>query len=111
MKFLTRTIITAFAIVLVAELVPGISVSSVYSAIFAALLLALLNAVVRPVFVLLTFPITILTLGLFIFFINAWLFLAVDYFIDGFTVDGFWPAFLGSLIVSIVSSVANKKLT
>lgn len=111
MKFIARTVVTAFAIILVAKLIPGIEVENLTTAILAALLLAILNAIVRPLFIILTLPITIVTLGLFIFFINAWLFLAVGYLIDGFAVSGFLPALLGSVIVSIVSSLANKELT
>jgi putative membrane protein len=83
-------------------------VQGLYIAIIAALILGVLNILVKPVLVLLTLPITIVTLGLFIFIINAFLFWFVASFIDGFTVDGFIPALLGSLIVSIISAVGNK---
>ncbi len=104
----TRIIITAFAIILVAKFIPGIEVAGVGTALIAALLLGIVNALVRPILLLLTFPITFLTLGLFIFVINAGLFLLVAYFVPGFSVSGFLVAILGSTIVSVVSTVVNK---
>lgn len=108
MKLLVRLLITAFALVLATYIVPGIAVDGPYTALIAALVLGILNAVIRPVLVLLTLPVTILTLGLFIFVINASLFLFVASFVDGFSVDGFLPALLGSILVSIISGIANK---
>ena len=106
--FLARLIITAFALVLVAEFIPGITVDSAFTALIAALILGIVNAIIRPILVILTFPITILTLGLFIFVINALLFWFVASFIDGFTVTGFFPALVGSVIVSLLSTFVNK---
>ncbi len=108
MKLLVRLLITSFALVLATYIVPGIAVDGPYTALIAALVLGILNAVIRPVLVLLTLPVTILTLGLFIFVINASLFLFVASFVDGFSVDGFLPALLGSILVSIISGIANK---
>lgn len=108
MKILTRIIVTAFALLLVARFVPGIHVEGLLPAIIAAFFIGLLNVLVRPVLVLLTLPITILSLGLFIFVINAGLFLFVASFVDGFSVSNFWTALLGSLIVSVISSLINK---
>lgn len=110
MKFITRLLITAFALVLVTYFVPGIVVTGLYSALIAAFFLAIVNAVVRPILVLLTLPITILTLGIFIFVINASIFLFVASFVDGFTVTSFWSALVGSVLVSIVSGIANRFL-
>ena len=93
---------------LAAEFVQGIEVSGIYTAIIVAILLGVLNLLVRPVLVLLTLPITILTLGLFLFVVNATIFWFVGTFVDGFTVDGFVPALLGSLVVSVASWIANK---
>ncbi len=109
-RILTRLVVTAFALILVAEFVPGIEVDSVLTALIAAFILGIMNAIIRPILVILTLPITLLTLGLFIFVINAFLFWGVASFLDGFTVSGFWPAFFGSLIVSIVSALVNKKI-
>lgn len=105
-----RILVTAFSLVLVAEIIPGISVDSATSALLAALVIGILNVLVRPILVFLTLPITLLTLGLFIFVINAFLFLAAASLIDGFAVSGFIPALIGSLIVSAISTFINKRL-
>ncbi len=108
MKILARIIVTAFALLLVAHFLPGITVTGIFPALIAAVILGLMNALVRPILVILTLPITIITLGLFIFVINGFLFWFVASFIDGFAVSGFWIALLGSVLVSIVSSLVNK---
>lgn len=100
--------IAALALLLVARFVPGIEVDGLYIAIVTAIILGLLNVIVRPILVVLTLPITIITLGLFIFVINAALFLFVASFVDGFAVSGFLSALLGSLLVSVVSAIGNK---
>lgn len=110
MKFITRLLITAFALVLVTYFVPGIAVTGLYPALIAAFFLAIVNAIIRPILVLLTLPITVLTLGIFIFVINASIFLFVASFVDGFTVTSFWSALVGSVLVSIVSGIANRFL-
>jgi putative membrane protein len=102
-KLLLAWLINAVALIAVAYLVPGISVSSFLTALVAALVLGLVNAVVRPLLVILTLPVTLLTLGLFIFVINGLLFWFVGSFITGFVVSGFWPAMLGAILYSIVS--------
>lgn len=107
MKILLKIIITALTLLAIARFVPGIEVDGLYIAIITALILGILNVLVKPLLVLLTLPITILTLGLFIFVINATLFLFAASFIDGFAVSGFLSALVGSLIVSVVSSVTN----
>jgi len=111
MYLLLRWILSALAILAVSSLVPGIHVTGFYTALIVALILGLLNAIVRPVLIILTLPINILTLGLFTFVINALLFWFVASFIKGFTVDGFWAAFFGSLIVTAVSWFVNQLLT
>jgi putative membrane protein len=110
MKIIARVLITALALLLVAKFIPGIMVNGLYPAIIAAIILGLLNLVVRPILVLLTLPITILTLGLFMFVINAALFLFVASFVEGFAVSGFLTALVGSLIVSVISAIGNKLL-
>lgn len=109
-RILTRLVVTAFSLILVAEFIPGIEVDSVVTALIAAVILGIVNAIIRPILVILTLPITLLTLGLFIFVINATLFWAVASFLDGFTVSGFWPALFGSVIVSLVSAFVNRKV-
>lgn len=108
MKLLAKLILTAASLLLVAYLIPGVQVESFYIALIVAVILGLLNLVVRPVLVLLTLPINILTLGLFLWVINGFLFWFVATFIDGFSVDGFLIAILGALIVSIFSWIGEK---
>ena len=108
---LTRIFLNALALLIAAYLIPGIEVTSVYVAIIAALVLGLLNLTLKPILFLLTLPITILTLGLFAFVLNALMFLFVASFVEGFSVEGFIPALLGSLLVSIVSAIGSKLLT
>lgn len=110
MKLIAKFIITALAILLVAQVVPGIYVENFYSALIAALVLGVLNIFVRPILIILTLPVTILTLGLFIFVINAFLFLFAASFIDGFEAESFIAALFGSLIVSVISLLANNFL-
>ena len=112
MKLLIRWVIVAFSLFVAAWLVPGIRVEGNAWLIYAvmAVILGLINAVVRPILTLLTCSLVILTLGLFVLVINAltlWLAssIAVNWFHVGFYVDGFWSAFLGALIVSIVSVI------
>ncbi|HEU4352371.1 MAG TPA: phage holin family protein [Burkholderiales bacterium] len=96
-------LINAVALIAVAYLMPSISVSSFGAALVAALILGLVNAVVRPVLVLLTLPVTILTLGLFIFVLNGLLFWMVGSWLEGFNVGGFWAGVFGAIVFSLVS--------
>jgi len=105
-----RWIINALIIILVAALVPGISISGIYAALIVALVLGFVNTIIRPLFILLTLPINILSLGLFTLVINALLFWFVASFIKGFEVSGFLAAFLGALILSITSSLVSSFL-
>lgn len=105
--FLLRFLIAALGLWLAAEIVPGVHVASVGTLVVAALLLGIVNAVVRPVLVLLTLPITLITLGLFLFVVNAAMLGLVALFLPGFTITGFFPALLGGLVVSVVSWIAN----
>ncbi len=100
---LIRWVIQSLAIMAAAYLLDGIEVKGFFAALFAAALLGILNAFFRPVLLLLTLPINILTLGLFTFIINALLLMMVSGVIGGFVVHGFWPAVFGSLIISLVS--------
>jgi putative membrane protein len=96
-------LINALALVAVAYLMPSVTVSSFGAALAAALVLGLINAVVRPVLVLLTLPVTILTLGLFIFVLNGLLFWMVGAWLQGFEVGGFWSGVFGAILFSLVS--------
>jgi putative membrane protein len=107
MGFLIRAIVNAVAIWLATEVVPGIEAHGAVAVIVAAMVLGLINAIVRPVLLVLTLPLTLVTLGLFLFVLNAlclWLTSAV---VPGFEVRGFWPAFWGALIVSALSWAVN----
>ena len=95
--------LNALALLTVANFVPGIHVDSFGSALIAAFLLGLVNALIRPVLIVLTLPVTVLTLGLFIFVINGLLFWFVGSVLRGFVVDSFWYGVLGALLYSIVS--------
>jgi putative membrane protein len=111
MGFLIRVLVNGAAILLAASVVPGVAVRSVTSALIAGFVLALINAIVRPILVFLTLPITLLTLGLFIFVLNAFCFWLASVFVPGLTVVGFWAAFLGALIVSVVSWLSTAFLS
>jgi putative membrane protein len=108
MRIVAKIVITALSLLLVERLLPGVSIDSFYTALIIAIVLGLLNLVVRPVLILLTLPITILTLGLFIFIINASLFYFVSTFVDGFEVTSLWQALLGSVVVSVMSTAGQK---
>lgn len=102
-----RTLIIALGLGLASVIVPGVEIGGAGTLVVAALLLGLVNAIIRPVLVLLTFPITILTLGLFLLIVNAGMFGLVAAMLDGFVVEGFWSAFFGALIVSLTSTLAS----
>ena len=104
---LIRFVVTGTAVLLTAEIIPGIKVEGPSAGIAAVILLALLNALVRPVLYLLSLPFIILTLGLFMVVINALLLQLVSFLVKGFLVEGFWPAFWGAVLISVVSSLLN----
>ncbi|MCC6610990.1 MAG: phage holin family protein [Burkholderiales bacterium] len=103
MALIISWIINAVALLLLPYVMPSIEVKNFYVALIVALILGFLNAIVRPVLVLLTLPITVLTLGVFILVINALLFWFVASFVKGFHVAGFWSAFWGAIVYSIIS--------
>lgn len=108
MTIILRLLFNALGLVLIAEFVDGITVTGFYPALIAAIVLGILNVIIRPILLILTLPITVLTLGLFAFVINAALFLFAASFIDGFAVANFWYALLGSVLMSIVSIIGNR---
>jgi putative membrane protein len=108
MTIFLRILWNALGLLLIAEFIPGIGVNSFYTALIAAVILGILNAVVKPVLILLTLPITLLTLGLFTLVINAGIFLFAASFIEGFSVASFWYALLGSVLMSIVSTLGSN---
>ena len=103
MGFVLRLIVNAAALWVAAQLVPGIVVAGLTPLLLAALVLGLINAIVRPVLVILTLPLTLLTLGLFIFVLNAFCLWLTSRIVPGFEVQTFGAALLGALVVSIVS--------
>ncbi|UCG72560.1 MAG: phage holin family protein [Chromatiales bacterium] len=102
-----RTLIIALGIGLASKLIPGVEVEGAGTVLVAALLLGLVNALIRPLLVILTFPITILTLGLFLLVIHAGMFGFVAWLLGGFHVSGFFSALFGALIVSLTSTMAS----
>jgi putative membrane protein len=102
-RFLLHWLVTALALWVTAHILPGVQVGSWQALAIAAVVLGLFNAIVRPILVVLTLPITILTLGLFYLLVNGFVFLIVARLVPGFEVATFWWAVLGALIVSVVS--------
>lgn len=107
MVLILRWIVSALSLLLVAYLIPGFEVSGFYAALIAALILGLVNAVIRPILIILTLPITILTLGLFTLVINALMLWFVASFIDGFAIAGFAAAFWGALVLWLVGWITS----
>jgi len=105
MNFLVRLLLSAVAVIVTAYLLPGIQVDNFLSAFILAAVLAVLNITLRPLMIIITIPLTFLTLGLFLLVINALVILAAEAFTPGFYVDGFWWALLFSLILSILNSL------
>ena len=110
MKIITRWLLLAAALLLVAHLYRGVSVDSFGSALIAALVLGLLNTMLRPILVMLTLPVTLITLGLFLFVINALMFYFAASMLGGFHVAGFKAALIGSLIYSLCGMVIDVAL-
>ena len=110
MKLIAKWIITAFSLLAVAYLFDSVVVSSIYIALVVAFVIGLLNAFIRPILIIVTLPINILTLGLFTLIINGFLFWFVTTFIEGFAVSSFGMAIVGSLVVSIFSCIGNTLL-
>lgn len=110
MNGIVRFLLSGVAVLLTAYLLPGVHVEHYGYALLVAALVSIANIIVRPILIILTIPITILTLGLFLLVINAAIILLVDYFIPGFNVDGFWWALAFSLILSIFNSLFSDLL-
>ncbi|WP_027125724.1 phage holin family protein [Gelidibacter mesophilus] len=110
MNLIIRLLLTAVTVVVLAKFLPGVEVAGFTSAIILAIVLGLLNAILKPILVIMTLPITILTLGLFLLVINACIILLADEFMGGFAVSGFWIALLFSLLLSFLESVLYSLL-
>jgi len=105
MKFILRLLLSALAVVLLANILPGVHVDTFGIAVIVALVLSLLNFLVKPLLVILTLPVTIVTFGLFLLVVNALIILMASGLVSGFAVDGFWWALLFSLLLSLVQSI------
>lgn len=105
MKFILRILLSALAVVILANILPGIGVDSFVTAIIVAIVLSLLNFLVKPILIILTLPVTIVTFGLFLLFINAIIIMLADYFIAGFGVDSIWWALAFSFLLSFLQSI------
>ncbi|NQV89810.1 phage holin family protein [Candidatus Uhrbacteria bacterium] len=106
-QILFRWVINAVTLLVVANVVPGFGVDTFYSALIAALVLGLVNALIRPLLFILTLPVTIITLGLFSFVINALMIWLVSTIVKGFNVEGFVPALLAALLLWVISLATN----
>jgi putative membrane protein len=111
MRFLVRLLLNGLALVIADWFVPGISLSGPFVVLLAGAILGFVNAVVRPILLLLTLPLTLVTLGLFIFVVNALCLGLTAALVPGFFIRDFWSAMLGALVVSIVSWIVNGVLT
>mgnify|MGYP005996640019 CR=1 FL=1 len=105
MKSILKILLTATAVVLLSKLLPGVTVASFFYAVCVAVVLSLLKFIVRPILIILTLPVTIITFGLFLFIINSILILLTDFFVSGFEVQSIWIALLFSVLLSIFQSV------
>ena len=110
MNFILKLLLSALAVVVLANILPGVSVDSYLTAIIVALVLSLLNFLVKPILIILTLPITILTLGLFLLIINALIILLANVLVDGFSVSSIWWALLFSLLLSLLNSILHSFL-
>ncbi len=105
MKTILKIVFTALAVLALAHFLPGVQLAKPETAIYVAIVLAILRITVRPLLIFFTLPATIVSLGLFLFVINAIVVLIADYFLDGFAVSGFWVALLFSILLSFLQSV------
>lgn len=110
LNFLQRWVVTTLAVLVAAWMIPGLRYDTASAVILASLLLGFLNAFVRPLLLLFSIPLLVLSLGLFVPVLNALLLMLVDKFVKGFHVAGFWTAFWGGLVISVVSIVINLML-
>ena len=107
MGFIIKILLTAVAAYFAAWILPGVDITDVQTTVIVALVLALLNTFIKPILVILTIPVTVITLGLFLLVINILIIKLTDSLVDGFSVDGWFSALLFSLIVSVVSSILS----
>ncbi len=110
MNFIINILVTAVAVLIVSNLLPGVKVDAFTTSLLVALVLAFMNSIVKPILTILTIPITLFTMGFFLLVINAGIILMTDKLVDGFEVSGFWWALLFSFILSITTSILNMLL-
>ncbi len=108
MKWIIKLLLTAVAVIVLAKILPGVEVVGYGYAILVALVIGLLKSIVRPILIILTLPVTIVTLGLFLLIINASIILLADFFLSGFAVANIWWALLFSLLLSFLQSLLHK---
>ena len=110
MNYIFKVLLTALAVLIIAYLLPGVDVDDYGTAIWVAFIVGVLFSILKPILIILTLPVTILTLGLFLFVINAAMILLANSWIDGFSVSGFWTALLFSILLSFFESILHKLL-
>lgn len=110
MNIILRFLLNGLAVLATAYLLPGVDVTDYQTALLTALVLSITNVIIKPLLILFTIPITVITLGLFLLVVNAVIILLVDHFVSGFSVDGFWWALAFSLIMSVFNSIINDLL-
>lgn len=113
LRFIAKIVMSALSVMISAYILPGVHVDEFVDALLLAAVLALLNAILKPLLIILTIPITVFTLGLFLLVINALIIMVGDHFVNGFRVDNFWWALLFSIILSLVMSIfesINRKM-
>lgn len=110
MNFILRLLVTALVAFALAQLLNGIHVDTYWTALVFAIVLAILNVLVKPILIILTLPLTIVTLGLFLFVVNALVVLLASRFVDGFKIDNFWWGLLFALLLSLVTSILFKDM-
>jgi len=108
-KWLLKILVCAVNVFILAYILPGVEIKDMWSAVVVAVVLSFLDAIIKPLLILLTLPATILTLGLFLFVINACIILIDDHFVGGFKVESFWHALLFSILLSFFNSFVHKK--
>ena len=108
-KWLIKILVCAVNVFILAYILPGIEIKDMFTALIVAVVLSFLDAIVKPLLILLTLPATLLTMGLFLFVINACIILLDAHFVHGFKVDSFWYALLFSVLLSFFNSLVHKK--
>jgi putative membrane protein len=107
MNFLTKILVKTLAVIMVSYFMPGVDVDNILTALVVAVVLAFLDSIIKPIMIVLTIPVTIFSLGLFLLVINACMVLLADYFVEGFKVNGFFTALLFSIVLSLTTSILD----